>query len=154
VQIHIDAVDLPGSSCGPSPDRPEGHENIHVGVQRRGRPDEILNLVRADAEHASWTLECTAAARATGIDLKGPCIQGSPGKRFIYLSWGTVDGSGSFSMFRRAKLLLDAVPADVLSAAMASGTLVGHLGLTDEKGNPTCAAVKPDKIMWSASPPA
>ena len=42
-------------------------------------------------------------------------------------------------------------PADVLAAAAASGTLVATLGLTDAKGNPLCARVKPPQIEWSAS---
>lgn len=45
--------------------------------------------------------EATAAPIADGIDIKGPYIQGRPGARFIYLSWGTVDHDGTFTMFRR-----------------------------------------------------
>src|SRR6266516_4064914 len=109
VQIRIEASDFPGSSCGPSPDSPEGHRNIHVGVQRRNRPDELLGLVRGDASSATWTVDCTAGQSPAGLDLKGPYIQGSPGARFIYLSWGTVDEASSFKLFRRAKLWLDSV---------------------------------------------
>ena len=53
--------------------------------------------------------------------MRGPYIQGPPGGRFIYLSWGTVDGEGQFEMFRRTKLLLADVPTDVLEAAATSG---------------------------------
>jgi hypothetical protein len=60
-----------------------------------------------------------------GTDIRGPHIQGRPGARFIYLSWGSVDGDGRFTLFRRAKLMLADVPADVLAVAAASGTLVG-----------------------------
>jgi hypothetical protein len=49
-------------------------------------------------------------------------------------------------MFRRAKLMLADVPPDVLDAAATSGTLVGTLGLTDAKGHPLCARVKPPMI--------
>jgi hypothetical protein len=52
-------------------------------------------------------------------------------------------------MFRRAKVMLDAVPADTLAAAAESGVLVGRLGLTDGKGQPLCAAVRPPVIEWS-----
>ena len=45
MQIRIEASDFPGISCGPSPDSPEGYRNIHVGVQRRQRRDELLGLV-------------------------------------------------------------------------------------------------------------
>jgi hypothetical protein len=154
VQILIEASDLPGSSCGPSPDRPSGYHGIHVAVQRRSPRDQLLGLVPGDAATASWALDCTAVPSASGTDVKGPCIQGPPGGRFIYLAWGTMAGDGVFAMFRRAKLRLDAVPADVLGSAAESGVLVGRLGLTDQKGHPLCASVRPPLIQWSAAPPA
>jgi hypothetical protein len=94
-------------------------------------------------------MDCTAVALTSGTDLKGPYIQGPPGGRFIYLSWGTVD-AGSFTLFRRAKLWLDAVPPAVIAAALDTGLLVGRLGLTDRTGNPTCGAVRPPGVAWSA----
>ena len=87
-----------------------------------------------------------------GVDIKGPYIQGRPGGRFIYLSWGTVDAAGVFTLFRRAKLLLDAIGADVLDAAVQSGRLVARLGLTDAEGQPLCAQVRPPLIDWFAAP--
>jgi Family of unknown function (DUF5990) len=150
VRIRIEACDLPGSSCGPSPDRPGGHHNIHVGVQRRNRRDELLGLVPGDSPSATWTLDCTATTLPGGVDLKGPYIQGPLGERFIYLSWGTVDGADRFSLFRRAKLCLDAVPPPVIESAADLGLLVGRLGLTDHNGNPLCAAVRPPLIEWRA----
>jgi hypothetical protein len=47
MQIRIEGTDLPGRSCGPSADAPDGYRNIHVGVQRRGKSDELLGLTRA-----------------------------------------------------------------------------------------------------------
>jgi uncharacterized protein DUF5990 len=52
-------------------------------------------------------------------------------------------------MFRRAKLMLADVPGDVLAKAATKGVLVGRLGLTDAKGQPLCAAVRPPAIEWS-----
>ena len=91
MQIRIDAIDLPGTSCGPSPDSPGGYHNIHVGLQRRNRRDELLGLVAGDAPSATWTVDCTAVSSSTDVDWRGPYSQGSAGSRFIYLSWGTVD---------------------------------------------------------------
>jgi hypothetical protein len=96
VQIRIEASDLPGRSCSPSLDRPGGHSNIHAGVQRRNQPDELLDLVPGDAPSATWTLDCKATASSTGVDLTGPYIQGRPGGRFIYVSWGTLDEAHDF----------------------------------------------------------
>ena len=38
----------------------------------------------------------------------------------------------------------------VLEAAQRSGTLVARLGLTDAKGHPLCASVRPPRVEWSA----
>jgi hypothetical protein len=62
-----------------------------------------------------------------------------------------VDDSGEFTMFRRAKLWLNAIPPEVLSRAAELGALVGRLGLTDPKGNPVCASIRPPLIEWSAA---
>ena len=88
MQIRIEGTDLPGRSCGASPDFP-GYDNIHVGVRRGAKRDELLGLTPGDAPTALWTM---------------------------------------------------------------GGVLVGRLGLTDAKGNPTCTAGRPPTIEWSAGP--
>jgi hypothetical protein len=155
MQIRIEGTNLPGRSCGPSPDVPGGYHNIHVGLQRRGKRDELLGLTPGDAPAATWTIECqlgSALADQSGpaADVKGPYIQGPPGGRFIYLNWVTVDDAGGLSLFRRAKLWIDGVPPAVLDEAARTGLPVGRLGLTDPKGNPTCSAGRPPTIQWSA----
>jgi hypothetical protein len=70
------------------------------------------------------------------------------GNQFIYLSSGTVDGE-TFTLFRRAKLWFD--PPRVMHDVVGLGVLVGRLGLTDRKGNPLCAAVRPPTIEWRAA---
>jgi hypothetical protein len=147
VLIRIEAYDLPGRSCGPSPERPNGHHEIEVGVQRKNKPDELMGQVRADAKCATWEVQATPVS-SDPSDFRGPYVSGPPGGRFIYLSWGVVEGPGSFEMFRRAKIMFDGIPTDVMAEAQASGVLVGRLGLTDPKGNPTCAAVRPPLIEW------
>ncbi|MGY0500253.1 DUF5990 family protein [Nocardia sp. FBN12] len=144
--IRIVGTQLPGSSC-----RPAGNEatysNIHVGVQRKNRPQELLDPQRGDADTVAWTVECTVV----DADIRGAYIQGRPGERFVYLSWVTVDDGGTLTMFRRAKLMLADVPAETLAAATESGVLEARLGLTDATGNPLCARVKPAMISWTAA---
>jgi len=153
MRIRIEGADLPGASCGPSPQRPQGHSNVHVGVQRRGKSAELLGVTPGDAPAVTWTLDASvAAAPDGGVDLKGPYIQGPPGDRFIYLSWGTVEAPGTFAMFRRAKLRLAAVSPQVLRSAAEQGCLVARVTLTDPAGNPVCASLGPPFIAWSAGP--
>ncbi|MFJ3310577.1 DUF5990 family protein [Streptomyces sp. NPDC086549] len=151
MRIRIDAVDLPGLTCpAPVDGKVPEYRNVHVAVQRRDRPAELLAPQPGDARSATWTLECTTSVSPSGIEVKGPYVQDRLGYRFIYLSWGTVDESGTFTMFRRAKLMLDVIPADVLAAATREGMLVGRLGLTDAQGGPLCARVQPPHITWTA----
>ncbi|MFJ8010698.1 DUF5990 family protein [Streptomyces fagopyri] len=159
MRIRIDAVDLPGRTCpAPAGAAFPTYRNIHVAVQRRDRPAELLDPQPGDAPSATWTLPCTTAgadvqgADVPGTDVQGPYVQHRLGRRFVYLSWGTVDEAGVFTMFRRAKLMLDAVPPRVLAAAAREGLLVGRLGLSDAHGNPLCARVEPPHITWTAGP--
>ncbi|MGW0498841.1 DUF5990 family protein [Streptomyces sp. NPDC003007] len=152
MRIRIDAVDLPGlTRPAPAEGAAPTHGDLHVAVQRRDRPAELLDPQPGDASSATWTLECTTSTSPAGTEIRGPYVQDRLGRRFIYLSWGTVDASGVFTMFRRAKLMLDVIPADVLAAAAREGLLVGHLGLTDAQGGPLCARVEPPHITWTAA---
>jgi hypothetical protein len=150
VRIRIVGSDLPGLACGAGDNFP-GYEHIHVAVQRRNRPSELLGLVPGDARSAEWSVDCDIVDTAGGIDFKGPYISGRPHERFIYLSWGSLAEDGTFAMFRRAKLWLDGIDGDVVATARESGLLVGELGLRDAHGHPLCASVRPPLIAWTAS---
>jgi hypothetical protein len=150
VIVRIEAQRLPGARCGPGPDAPDGYTGLRVGVQRRNDPSEILDPVAGDAGEATWTLQCRVRETEQGPDLLGPYVQGRPQERFIYLSWLSDQGPGPRGMFRRAKLRLDQVPAQVMTEALATGVLRCRVDLTDEKGNPRCAALNPPAIAWTA----
>jgi hypothetical protein len=147
VDVRIVGVELPGRSCADP--RPEGlvYENVHVGVQRR---KEVVDTIPGDADTAVWDFTVDLVTRDATLDFRGPFVQGRRGYRFVYLSWGAVDDQGGFEMFRRAKLMLDAVsPPTVLDADKAGHRLVGTLGLTHADGMPRCAAVRPPVISWT-----
>ena len=152
IQVSISGSSLPGRDIGPGGNFP-GARNIHVGVQRvyrKDRPVELLGLTPGDAPSAHWDFEATATSAGVGFDIKGTYIQGRPGARFIYLAWGAID-DGAFNMFRRAKLQLDAIDPATLDAACRHGSLIAHLELTDAKGHPLCASVRPPLIRWSTA---
>ncbi|HEY3241690.1 MAG TPA: DUF5990 family protein [Acidimicrobiia bacterium] len=141
----IEGECLPGRRCALG----EGYDNVHVGVQRR---QEVVDLQPGDATAARWSFEVEVRDLSEGgVDFSGPFVQGRRGDRFVYLSWGTVDNGGIFTMFRRAKLMLAAVDPSVIAAARRpGGRLVGRLGLTAGDGGLRCAAVRPPGIDWSA----
>lgn len=134
-------TELPGGRWG-------DYQGVHVGIQCRR---DVEELVAGDADRAMWDVHVDVVEKDDGLDFRGPHVQGTRGERFLYLSWGEVAGDGSFHMFRRAKLMLAAVDAAVVRAADRPGArLVGTLGLTDGRGGPRCAAVRPPVITWTA----
>lgn len=120
---------FPGLSCGP-------YTNIHVGLQVRSEP---VGLVPADAAAAEWVAEI----RADDGDFRGPAVHGKKGARFVYLTWGTVEGD-RFTMFRRAKLMLDDLP-------VGADEVTVDVALTDEHGMPRCARLRPPGISVTAT---
>jgi len=149
MRVVIEATELPGDYCGPGPDFPDGHHNIHVAIQGRKGHNDLYGLTRANASSVVWELDCDVIGTPPDVDFKGAQVHGASGKRFLYITWGVVDDAG-FRMFRRAKLMLDAVPSKIMTAAVEKGVLVGEIGLTDDAGWPLCAAVRPPKITWSS----
>ena len=118
--------------------------NVHVGVQVRRDPSE---LIPGDAEHASWLVDVDVVERDGSLDFKGPAVQGKVGERFVYLTWGNVGDDGSFTMFRRAKLMLGHIePTLVTSADEPGHRLIATVDLTDECGGPRCARLRPPAL--------
>lgn len=145
MRLSIIGTNLPGRAFR----RPDGSpmNNVHVGIQRRRDP---VSLVRADAAEARWDLDVDVVDRDGSVDFKGPEIQGKPGERFVYLTWGEVHGSADrFEMFRRAKVMLNRVAPDLIESARTSGVLIAEIDLTDEHGGPRCARVDPPAITWT-----
>ncbi len=121
-------------------------DNVHVALQVGRGP---AGLVPGDAEAATWRAEVTVVERDGLRDFRGPAVQGRKGERFLYLTWGQVDSGAdgdTFTMFRRAKLMLDDVPA--LDAGPF--TVIASVDLTDTRGGPRCGRLKPPALTWEA----
>jgi hypothetical protein len=143
--MRIEGRDLPGRGAGAAADELR-LRNVHVGMQRKA---EVVGRVPASAPEAVWELDVAVREVDGLLDVGGPWVHGRPGARFLYLSWGNVDGE-AFAMFRRAKLLFGDIPTAVLRAAFEGDRLlVGALGLTDADGLPTCARVRPPDVVWA-----
>ena len=159
--VVVNGFDLPGLRCRPGPGE-DWHENVHVGVCVRGkrhpgltvvlsRPWAVWQPVPGDAESARWEVEMVVRRADGGYDFAGPFVRGARGDRHIGLACGDLPGDGTLKLFRAAKLQLEAVEPTTIEAASAPGFgLVADLGLTDAKGNPRCARVRPPDIAWSA----
>ncbi len=147
MHISIIGSNLPGCAfC-----RPDGSRmvNVHVGVQQGRDP---VALVRADTTKAHWGVEVDVVGQDGEIDFRGKAVHGKRHDRFLYLTWGEVHEDDGFEMFRRAKLMLNRIDHEVLSAARRVGHIVAHVDLTGDDGGPRCARVDPPAIVWSSAP--
>ena len=123
-----------------------GHTNVHVGVQRG---DEVVQLQPADAPSVKFSFGIVLREQEDGsVDFRSPFVHGKPGDRFFYLVWLDGDDPAGAERIGRTKLLLSGLPGGLVTAK--TGTLEGYLSLTDAKGGPVLAAVRPPAINWSS----
>jgi hypothetical protein len=139
-QLRIVGRRLPGSSWS-------GRSGIHVGLQREG---EVVNLVNGDEGEAVFDVDLDVVPGDDGVpDFRGDCVRGRRGERFVYLSWGEVDDKGTFTMFRRLKLhLTPLVEQCTAEGVLAARKIQAVLELTDTKGRPLAASVRPPWVTW------
>jgi len=142
LRIRIEGTNLPGRTFAE-------HTNVHVGVQCRSDP---VDLTPGDAPEATFDFEVDILpSDEGGWDFRGPYVHGKRGERFLYLTWGDVSPDGEYAMFRRAKLHLSCLDDALVSTAADAGRpLTARLGLTDGRGGPRCASVRPPAISWTA----
>jgi hypothetical protein len=121
-----------------------------VTVDLVAKGSEPAEGLPADRRTVTWKTDVGVNERNGAPAFRGSAVNGPPHERFIYLTWSGKKGGDEPAMFRRAKLRLDAVPADTLARALRSGVLVGRLGLTAPDGMPVCGSIRPPAIVWSA----
>lgn len=121
-----------------------------MGIQRA---KEVVGLVRGDAEEAVFDLTLDVVLGGSrGVDFRGPYLHGKAGERFIYLSWGAVAEDGRFEMFRRAKLHLAPLDEQAVQQALDKAEVMeARLDLTDQRGGPLCASVRPPTVRWQVA---
>jgi hypothetical protein len=143
VILEIRGVNLPGRAwAGDGVAR----ENVHVGIQLGRVPVE---LVAGDSAGALWAVELRTVEVDGGVDFRGPAVQGPRGERFVYLTWGDVGPGGLYAMFRRAKLMLSEL--EPLLAEGIPDRVVATVDLTDERGAPRCARLRPPAVQVAVS---
>ena len=142
------------------------HRNIHVALATTAKgiaegqpwltvplkPGLAVGPFPGDADRTRWEVTVTVrGSAADGYDFTGPSVGGDRTDRNLSLVWGEVPGDGTLHMFRGAKLRLADVPPDLITQAMRPGhRLVARVRLTDDRGNPVCARLRPSHFTWSA----
>jgi hypothetical protein len=148
VKMRIRGHTLPGRRCEGLPGIAKPcYDEVHVGMQQK---HEVVELVPGDAPEARWDFQIDVFDGKDGRpDFRGPRVQGKPGERFLYLNWGEVGPGGTFWGFRRAKLWLTTIDEALIEQAMVTnGNVQGKLPLTDARGGPICASVRPPILQW------
>ena len=160
--VVIEGSELPGLSCQPDGDGTE-HRNVHVALYTRskdqptlampGNPWQAAEPVPADSPAVRWEVPVVVRQDDDGYDFSGPFVRGVRADRHLGLAWGDVPGDGTLRLFRGAKLRLVEVPPRLIAEAMRPGhRLVARVRLTDAKGYPVCARLRPQYLAWSAEP--
>jgi hypothetical protein len=122
--------------------------NVHLGVQR-GKG--IVDVTRGDAGFKEFCLTVDVAAGKDGLpNFSGPFVHGKTGNKFLYLVWFDKKDEAN-EMFRRAKIKLQHFTWEAINTALENETPVtASVRLTDPKGCPVCASLKPGQISWDA----
>jgi len=163
--VVIEGTELPGRSCRPEPDGTV-HRNIHVALATTAKgiaegqpwltvplkPGLAAEPFPGDAKETRWQVTVTVRGSADdGYDFTGPSVGGDRTDRHLGLVWGDVPGDGTLQLFRGAKLRLVDVPSDLIAHAMRPGhALIARVRLTDDRGNPVCARLRPSHLTWYA----
>ncbi len=138
--IRLRCIELPGREF-------DGRNNVRLGVQK-GKV--VIEDRLADAEELVFTclLRVERNIESGKPNFLGPCAQGTPTERFIYLCWGERI-TGLWDGFGRVKVHLKELSWPSVEQAVATGDPIeAIIKMIDKKGGPLYASVKSDNITW------
>jgi uncharacterized protein DUF5990 len=140
VGIEIVCTSLPGEEWN-------GHSPLHLGIQR---DREVIETASAGSERVVFRPVLRARSNIDGsANFLGPFVHGPRTERFVYLVWVVMRGKLPVRMVGRVKLHLSHIKwASVKRAASREQSIRVTLALTDGKGKPVMASVRPDVAKW------
>ena len=115
-----------------------------VALQRGATAKAVLVApvsVSQDTLVFDFSVTVSGAGADGGPRLLGPCVQGPPGGRFVYLNSGTYAGAPGRSGGRRAKVPLGGISWALIEALPVDGRLEAHIAGTARDGGVACASV-------------
>ena len=140
IVVEIICTNLPGEEWG-------GHSPLHLGIQQ---DDQIIETASAGSKRVVFRPVLRARSNIDGsANFLGAFAHGPRTERFIYLVWAIVQGKLPVRMVGRIKLHLNHIKwASVTKAAGKRQPIRVTLALTDTKGKPVMASVRPDAAKW------
>jgi Family of unknown function (DUF5990) len=139
ITIQLHCTHFPGIKFG-------DYQNVHLGVQRG---DETIWETPGDATECTFDIPVDVGNNKDGSpNFLGPFVHGPVGGRFLYLVWFHKIGELKMG-FRRAKINLQHLGWPTIDEAVLSEKPIeAQINLTDKKGGPVCASLKPEHINW------
>ncbi|MEP6756419.1 MAG: DUF5990 family protein [Chthonomonadales bacterium] len=114
---------------------------LRLGIQR---DQQVIEDVPADGSDVAFRAPITVKhLDGGGHDFAGKFVHGPKTERFFYLNWGAHAPMGWHGV-RRAKLQLRDMPSLLAERTEAEV----WINMTDAKGCPLCATIKPSFIRW------
>jgi len=140
IVIEIVCTNLPGEQW-------EGNSTLCLGIQR---DDEIIEADSAGSTRVVFRPVLRARRNPDGsANFLGAFAHGPRTERFIYLVWAIVHGKLPIRMVGRVKLHLNHIKwASVEKAGGGKKAIRVTLDLTNAKGKPVMASVRPDVAKW------
>lgn len=124
----------------------EGRANIFLGIQRK---KEVLEETPTSIPQKVFSLQVKVNEGKDGLpNFTGPYVFGKIGDKFLYLVWFIKTANGKEG-FRRAKIKLQDLSWKQIQKSIAGQSPIrANICLTDAKGGPICASLKPPYIQW------
>lgn len=140
IVIEIVCTNLPGEEW-------DGHGTLHLGIQR---DNEMTEAASAGLTRVVFRPVLRARRNTDGAaNFLGAYAHGPRTERFIYLIWAIRQGKLAGRMVGRVKLHLNHIKwANVEKAAGGKKPIRVTLALTNAKGKPVMASVRPDAAKW------
>ncbi|MCX6955717.1 MAG: DUF5990 family protein [Verrucomicrobia bacterium] len=121
---------------------------VYLGIQEG---NDVVGIVPGSVGKTVLRPEFRLADAAGSPNFLGRFAQGSREERFFYLCWGLGATSATFGRFRRLKVHLAHLTwPQIAAVALRKKPLRVTLDLTDAKGGPLCASVRPGhpNVAW------
>ncbi len=140
IAIEVICTRLPGTQwCERGP--------VHLGIQKG---EELVDPAPADLKRIVFRPVLRARQHSDGsANFLGPFAHGPRAERFIYLIWAVMQGKAPVARLGRVKIHLNHIEwQDVETAVARKKPMKVTIALTNAKGQPVFASVRPGAAAW------
>ena len=125
----------------------DGSNDIYVGVQQK---KEVVMDTSIASETKDFIIPIQVKPNKEGQpNFSGEFVHGKVGDRFVYLVWYNKNGIEKAG-FRRAKIKLAPITWKQIERSIQEDEPINaKVNLTDHKGGPVCATLKPTNLEWA-----